>query len=96
MAVGRHLAVAVEVVQQHELPGQAMGVGRDLLREDAQVRVAVAVLHVAEDLIVGAVLADDVDAVLDRDWPRRPCREWGCPRAACSVTPRSARSGLHR
>ena len=61
VAVGRHLAVAVEVVQQHELAGQLVVVGRDLLGEEAQVRVAIALLHVAEDLVVGAVLLDDVD-----------------------------------
>ncbi len=66
MPLGRYFAVAIEVVQQDELPGQAMGVGRDFFREDAQVRIAVAFLHVAEDLVVGAVFANDVDAILDR------------------------------
>src|SRR5206468_3881300 len=37
-----------------------------LLGEQAQTRIAIALLDVAEDLVVGAVLLDDVDAVLDR------------------------------
>src|SRR5207249_8395716 len=41
VAVGRHLALDVEVVQQHELAGQAVMVGRRLLGEQAQRRVAV-------------------------------------------------------
>ena len=66
MAIGADLAVDVEVVEQHELPGQGVMVGRHLLGKEAQVRLAVALRHVAEDLVVGAVLLDDVDAVLDR------------------------------
>ena len=66
VAVGADLAVDVEVVEQHELAGQGVMVGRDRLGEQAEVRVAVAFGHVAEDLVVGAVLLDDVDDILDR------------------------------
>ena len=65
VAVVADLGVDVEVVEQHELPRDGVGVRRDLLAEQAQVRVAVAPLEVAEDLVVGAVLADDVEDVLD-------------------------------
>ena len=41
-------------------------IGRDSLGKKAQPGVAVALRNVAEDLVVGAVLLDDVDAVLDR------------------------------
>jgi len=40
-------------------------VGRNPFREQAQPGIAVALGHVAEHLVVGAVLLDDVDAVLD-------------------------------
>ena len=65
VAVGAHFAVAVEVVEQHELLGDGVVVGRDLAAEQAQARVAVALGDIAEDLVVGAVLLDDVDDVLD-------------------------------
>ena len=66
MAVGADLALDVKVVQEHELAGQGVVVGRDGLGEQADVRIAVAFFHVAEDLVVGAVFLDDVDDVLDR------------------------------
>src|ERR1043165_4076886 len=43
-----------------------MRVRRHFLGKDAQVRIAVAFLDVTEDLIVGAVFTDDIDAILDR------------------------------
>ncbi len=66
VAVGADLALDVEVVEQHELADQGVVVGRDGLGEQADARLAVAFGHVAEDLVVGAVLLDDVDDVLDR------------------------------
>ena len=64
--VGRDVAVAIQVVEQHELFGQLVMVGRDLAAEHHQRRIAVAARHVAEDLIVGAILLDDVQHILDR------------------------------
>jgi hypothetical protein len=66
VAVVAHLRVDVEVVEQHELAGERVRVRRDLLSEQGQVRVAVPLRQVAQDLVVGAVLADDVEDVLDR------------------------------
>ena len=66
MAVVADLGVDVEVVEQDELAGERVGVGRDLLAEEAEARIAVAFRHVAEDLIVGAVFLDDVEDVPDR------------------------------
>ena len=65
VAVVADLGIDVEVVEQDELPRDGMRVRRGLLAEQAQVRVAVPAFEVAEDLIVGAVLADDVEDVLD-------------------------------
>ena len=42
-----------------------MLVGRHFAAENGQARIAVAALHVAEHLVVGAVLLDDVQDVLD-------------------------------
>ena len=72
VAVNAHLAVAVEIVQEHVIAGQLMVVGRDVLAVHHQGRIAVArraalgVFEVAEHLVVGAVLFDDVEHVLDR------------------------------
>ena len=98
VAVGADLALDVEVVEQHELADQGVVVGRDRLGEQAEVRLAVALGHVAEDLVVGAVLLDDVDDVLDRRRARRPWRGSGCPargarRGTAVGSPRC--SGLH-
>ena len=65
VAVGAEDAAAVEVVEQHELFGQLVVVGRDLAAEDAQVGSPSPCFDVAEDLIVGAVLFDDVEDVLE-------------------------------
>ena len=62
-------------------------VGRDLGPEDAQGRIAVAFGDVAEDLVVGPVLLDDVDDVLEdgrladpfRDGSRRLVRPGRLP-----------------
>ena len=68
MAVGADFGIRVEIVQQHELAGEPVQVGRDALREQAQLRIAVALRQVAQDLVVGAVLLDDVEAVFDWAW----------------------------
>ena len=65
MPVGGDFALDIKVIEQHELAGQGVMVRRDRVGEEAQVRVAVAFLDVAEDLVVGAVLFDDVEYVLD-------------------------------
>jgi hypothetical protein len=54
------------VVEQREALGEEVGVRRQVAAEDREVRVAVATLVVAEHLVVGAVLAHDVEDVLDR------------------------------
>ena len=75
VAVHADLAVAVEVVEQDEIAGELVVVGRDLFAIHANARVAVAsgfaggVFEVAEDLVVGAVLLDDVENVFDRAGP---------------------------
>src|SRR5262249_13716918 len=56
MAVARHMAVAVKVVQQNELLGEPVVVGGDLFAKQDERRIPISLLHVAEDLIVGAIL----------------------------------------
>ena len=66
MAVPRNLAVAIQVVEQHELAGELVVVGRHLLAEHHELGIAVPFFDVAEHLIVGAILFDDVNHVFDR------------------------------
>ena len=65
MAVDAHFPVAVEIVKDHILLRQGVLIGRDLLAEDSERRIAVSLGQIAELLIVGAILFDDVDDVLD-------------------------------
>ncbi len=65
VTVGAEDARAVGVVEQRELAGQLVLVGRDTLAEDAERGVAVALFHVPEHLVVGAVLFDDIDHVFE-------------------------------
>ena len=66
VAVGAYLAVNIEIVQEHELPGQRVVIRGNALGKNAQPRLAVALRNIAENLVVGAVFLDDVDAVFDR------------------------------
>ena len=75
VAVVADLGVDVEVVEQHELARDRVGVRRDVLAEEREVRVAVALRQVAEHLVVGAVLADHVEDVLDRRRLADPARD---------------------
>jgi len=65
MAVGAEDAGAIDVVEQDELAHYLVLVRRDLGAEDAQRRIAVALGDIAQNLIVGPVLLDDVDHVLE-------------------------------
>ena len=65
VAVGAHLGVGVEVVEEHEPLGELMMVGRDVPAEEHERGIPVPCRQVAQDLVVGPVLLDDVDHVLD-------------------------------
>src|SRR5580700_7082581 len=65
MAVAGNFSAVVEIVEHAELPGELVLVRSDVGAIDGERRVAVADLQIAEDLIKGAVLFDDVDDVLD-------------------------------
>ena len=66
VTVGRHLALDVQVVEQHKLFHELVVVRRDRLGEEAEFLFAIALGHVAEHLIVGSVFLHDVNAMLDR------------------------------
>ena len=62
----RLITGAVIVVEQPELLDQRVVIRRHVAPELHQRRIAVALRHIAEHLVVGAVLLDDVEDVLDR------------------------------
>ena len=70
--VHAHFAVAVEIVEQDKIARELVMVGRDFFTVEREVRVAVAegpslrISQIAEHLVVGAVLLDDVEDVPDR------------------------------
>ena len=66
VAIGADFTLDVKVVEQHKVARQPVVVGSDALVEQAKARVAIAFGQVAEDLIVGAIFLDDVNAILDR------------------------------
>src|SRR4051812_32891360 len=74
MAIHADLAIAVEIIQQDIFTGQLMMIGGDPFAIEAKSRVAIAngltpsVFQVAQDLVVGSVLLDDIQHVLD--WAR--------------------------
>ena len=65
MAIRREDPAAVGVVEKHEPAGDGVVIGGDVGTEHAQLRAPVPPRQVAENLIVGAVLLDDVDDMLD-------------------------------
>src|SRR5689334_14619506 len=65
MAVLRNLAVAIEVIEQHELLHDRVLIRRDVAAEQNQAGIAIAFRNIAENLVVRAVLLDDVEHVLD-------------------------------
>ena len=66
VTVGADVAIHVEVVEQDELPRQSVLIGCYSLAEEHQVRFAVAFPDVAQHLIVGPILLDDIDNVANR------------------------------
>ena len=58
-------AGGVEVVEENELGGELAVIGRDVFTEHDERRIAVASGEISKQLIVGAVLLDDVHDVLD-------------------------------
>ncbi len=65
MAVGAHVAIDVEIVEQHKLARQLVMVGADIFLEEAQRRIALALADIAQHLIIGTIFFDDIEHMLD-------------------------------
>jgi ribosomal protein S16 len=83
MTVVADVGIDVEVVEEHETLCQPVGVGGHVAPEQRQRRIAVALREIAEHLVVGAVLSDDVEHVLDRRCAADGTRE-SASRTECS------------
>ena len=66
MAVAGNFSAVVEIVEHAELQRELVLVGRDVGAVHGERGIAVADFQVAENLIVGAILLDHIDHVLDR------------------------------
>ena len=72
VTVHAHLAIAVQVVEQDVVTRDGVLVRRDVLAINRDLGIAIAdglavrILHVAQHLVIGAVLFDDVEHMLDR------------------------------
>src|SRR5437867_3827038 len=76
MAVGALDARAIGVVEQNKFATDFVLVGRHALAKNAQRRITVALWHVAQHLVVGAVFLDDVEDMLEDAWFPDPLRNW--------------------
>src|SRR5215472_5378110 len=65
MTVDADFAVTVQIVQSNELLSQRVLVGSHVAAENSQSRIAIAFGKIAEYLVVGAVLFDDVNNMLN-------------------------------
>ena len=63
--VATDFATGVEVVEQHKPLGQRMLIRRDVAPEKYERRIPIALREIAQNLVVGAVLFDDVNDVRD-------------------------------
>ena len=66
MAIGADVRVDIKVIEEHKLAGQLVMIGRDVFPEQEKRGIAVAFFHIAQYLIVGAVLLHDINDMLDR------------------------------
>src|SRR5439155_25583147 len=66
MTVGAHLGINVEVVHQDKLSREGVVIRCDLFSEKSEAGISVPFRHVAEHLVVRAILFDHIDDMTDR------------------------------
>ncbi len=75
MAFRADIGVHIEVIQKHEFICQLVKIGSDVFAEKRQRFISISFGHVAQNLIVGSILFDDVDDVLNGRRMIRPLQE---------------------
>ncbi len=63
--IGAHFALDIKIIEQNEFASQRVLIRRYLLGEDAQRWIPIALRQIAKYLIVGSILFDDIEAMLD-------------------------------
>src|ERR1700741_5194552 len=66
VTIGTYFGVDEESIEQPESLRQRMMIGRNAARKEDERGISITLRQVTEDLIVGTVLLDDVDDVLER------------------------------
>ncbi len=74
MTVGADLRIGIKIVQQDKFRCQLVMVWCDSLGEQAQSGITISLQHVAEYLVVGAILFDNVKHIFD--WAGLPGSAW--------------------
>src|SRR2546423_5560510 len=66
VAIAALHARAISIVEQHKFAGDLVLVRSAFFSEDAEIGIAVSLLHVAEHLVVSAVLLQDINHVFEK------------------------------
>ena len=74
MSVGTDFRIHVEIIQQHETLCQRMLVWGDIPAKEQQRSISPSAGHIRQHLIIGPVLLDDIEDILDRRGLTRPHR----------------------
>ena len=104
MPVRAHVAIDVEVIEEHKFACQLVMVGADVFLEETERRIALALSDIAQHLIVAAIFFDDIEHMLDgggnTGWNRVElfiaCRaSWISLRAVYSRAMSSVKAGMN-
>src|SRR5271157_4849431 len=66
MAFCRTLAGYHEIIQQHIIMGQLMGIGCNGFSVDTKRRITIALWHITQDLIIGTVFFYNIEYMFDQ------------------------------
>src|SRR6266446_3380345 len=74
MSIRAHFAITIKIIEQDIVAGQLMLVGRHIFAVHDEIgisvsrRFALGILEIAKDLVVRAILFNDIEDIFDRAW----------------------------
>src|SRR5437867_12173142 len=74
VSIHAHFAIAIKIIKQDIVAGQLMLVGRHIFAVHNEIgisvsrRLALGILEIAKDLVVRAILFNDIENIFDRAW----------------------------
>src|SRR5882672_2921557 len=74
MSIRAHFAITIKIIEQDIVAGQLMLVGRHIFAVHNEIGISVSrrlargILEIAKDLVVRAILFNDIENVFDRAW----------------------------